>query len=236
MSAHAPATILTTFLTGIAPGSCLSAWFVAPRMRRPRRWFCALEILAGIAVLGCIPLLASLANVDAELGPHYRRNGEWHSVLLQFADAFVVLFLPSVLMGAVFPIVTTACLQDHRAVAPCVAQVYGTNAIGCIVGVLLTCFVLLPASGTLYGLLVLMAIHLTLGVVLIATDGREPSGVRVATAVAGRCPVPRSLQSSAMHAVSIYRPGPPHPRRGERDLSSRSHAVSSPGRNSLWAS
>ncbi|HYW79542.1 MAG TPA: fused MFS/spermidine synthase [Thermoguttaceae bacterium] len=182
-STYSFVTMLTVFLTGIALGSFLSARFVVPRLRRPVLWFGLVEVLVGMSVLASDPLLAHLERIDFRLASHFVWGGQWHWVLTRFADAFVVLLLPTLLMGAAFPIVTTACLRDRTAVGRHVGHVYAANAIGCVAGSFAAGFVLLPLLGTHRSMLTVVVVNLGVGVVLVWRAGGRSVWTRSAIAV-----------------------------------------------------
>ncbi|MEE8450367.1 MAG: fused MFS/spermidine synthase [Thermoguttaceae bacterium] len=182
-STYSFVTMLTVFLTGIALGSFLSARFLVPRLRRPVLWFGLIEVLVGISVLVSIPILAHLERIDFRLASHFLWSGEWHWVLTRFADAFVVLLLPTLLMGAAFPIVTTACLRGRTTVGRHIGQVYAANAIGCVAGSFSAGFILLPLLGTHRSILTVVAVNLAVGVVLVWRAGGRSVWTRSALAV-----------------------------------------------------
>ena len=164
-------TMLTSFLAGLAIGSFVSSRFLVPRLRRPMLWFGAIEVLIALSALASVALLARLERIDAWLSPYFIWGGLWRIVLVRFADVFVVLFVPTLLMGAAFPIVTTCCLRGGGAVGQRVGQLYAANTIGCVLGSAAAGFLLLPALGTHVSLLVVVAINLAVGVALVWGGG-----------------------------------------------------------------
>ncbi|MBM3881038.1 MAG: hypothetical protein FJ387_15175 [Verrucomicrobia bacterium] len=180
---YAFATMLTAFLTGIALGSLIAARWLVPRLRRPLLWFGVLEILVGLAALASAPLLAHLGVVDAKIASQVRWGGLGQLVVTYLADNFVVLLLPTVLMGAVFPVVTAGVLRGEIAVGRRVGQVYAANTLGCVVGSWLAGFVLIPLWGTQYSLLLVVGLNLLIGVVLVGQAVTARLGRRLALTV-----------------------------------------------------
>lgn len=166
-SVYAFATMLTAFLLGIAIGSCLSARFLVPRLRRPLLSFGVVEVLVGLSVLVSVALLARLERIDYWLSMQISFSGHWAVVLARFVDALAVLLVPALLMGAAFPIVAALCLAGNVPVGRRVGQIYAANTIGCVLGSFAAGFVLLPALGTYLSLLLVVALNSTVGVILV---------------------------------------------------------------------
>lgn len=166
-SVYAFASMLTTFLLGIAAGSFLSARFLVPRLRRPLPWFGLIEVLVGLSILLSVPLLGYAERIDYRLLRGLPWSGTVNATLRHFGDALAVLFLPTLLMGAAFPVVTTACLRGKVPLGRRVGQVYTANTIGCVLGSFSAGFLLLPLLGAHRSLLVVVALNLAVGVALV---------------------------------------------------------------------
>ncbi len=182
-SAYAFASMLTAFLVGIALGSFLSAHFLVPRIRQPLLWFGLLAMLTGLAALGSVPLLAHLNSIDARLFQSLSWGGLKQLILTYMTDTLVVLLLPTMLMGAIFPVVTSFCLRGEEAFGRRLGQVYAANTVGCVLGSLGAGFGLLPWLGTHHGLLVVVALNLLAGVVLVWRGAKPVWRIRCGVAV-----------------------------------------------------
>lgn len=180
---YAFASMLTTFLTGIALGSFMSARFLVPRIRRPVVWFGAMEVLIGLSTLVSVPVLADLERLDARIAPHLAFGGVWQFVLTSFADAFLVMLPSTLLMGAVFPVVTAGCLRGEEALGRRLGHVYAANTVGCVLGSLLAGFVMLPLVGTHHSILAVVALNLAVGVALVWHGAARSAVLRYGLAV-----------------------------------------------------
>jgi len=179
---HAFATMLTVFLAGLAIGSFLSARFLAPRLRRPILWFGAIEILVGLSALASIAALGRLWAIDLQLMDYVARVRAGF-VLLRFLDAGVVLFVPTLLMGAALPIVAVACIRGEAPVGRRTGLLYALNTVGCVLGSFAGGFILLPALGAHRSMLVLAALSFAVGGALVwQALLRRPRLVRFAVA------------------------------------------------------
>lgn len=118
--------ILAIFLFGIALGSRIFEKWVYPVS------FTLLGgCLAAVGPLAIVPVL--LANV---LGPH------------AFDRIVVVLVFPTVLLGFTFPLTVKLFVAEAGRAAGGLAFLYFSNTAGCVLGTVVSGFVLVPAIGT----------------------------------------------------------------------------------------
>ena len=112
--------------------------------------------------------------------------GSWADALVViFGQVAVVLFLPALLLGAVFPLALAMVSPRDGSAAGHVGRLYAVNAVGSVAGTLVGTFVLVAALGT-RGALVLLA-WLPLPVALWALRVSRPS---LKTQWAALCVVP----------------------------------------------
>src|SRR5918993_4447 len=62
ITVHAATTVLASFMSGLALGS-IAAGRLAPRLRRPLRWFAAAELLIAVAALATHPALGQVTEL-----------------------------------------------------------------------------------------------------------------------------------------------------------------------------
>jgi spermidine synthase len=155
---YAFATILATFLGGIAAGS----YIIAPLMRRRRDW---VSILAAVEIaIGILPLL-SLAALAATYQAGWRTSAT--------VQASIVTILPStLLMGIAFPIGLrlwageTPTGRDHHSAR--VGRFYALNVCGGILGAIVGGFLMLPVLGSRGSLILLASLSVMAGLLLAA--------------------------------------------------------------------
>lgn len=165
---YAVATVLTAFMGGLALGS----WLIgrrADRMRRPLFVFGLLE--TGIAAASlAFPFLLKL--ITPVIGMFYATGGEGTFLLfslVRFVIAFLLLMVPTTLMGATLPVMSRAVARDLRGVGRAVGGLYALNTLGAVLGVFCTGFFLLEHLGVWRTTLVAVLIDVfvaTLAVVL----------------------------------------------------------------------
>jgi predicted membrane-bound spermidine synthase len=135
---HAVTIALAAFFAGLALGAAIVGR-LADRSPRPIRLYAILEI--GVAVLGVLSTLA-LARAGGLFVALRETAGP-----LAWALPFVLVGLPSFLMGGTLPALLRAVRPDESGVAPATGVLYGANTAGAVLGTLAAPFVLVPAFG-----------------------------------------------------------------------------------------
>ena len=168
-SVYAFACMLTCFILGIGLGSFLCSRLFLARVRNPLFSLGAVEFLVAVSVLGSIIFLSRLWHIDYVLIMKVvgGRVSFWREVAAHFLDSAVVLLIPTVLMGAVFPLAVKICAQSWRVVGKRVGQVYACNTVGCTIGSFAAGFVMVPLLGLRDSFLAVVAIQFLLAVVVI---------------------------------------------------------------------
>jgi spermidine synthase len=163
------ATMLACFLFGIALGSRLAGPLV-DREPYPLKLFGAIELGIGVCVL-LLPLASRAAPM---------LFGTWlwagtqllqddfavASVVSMFTISGVFILLPTILLGATFPVAIRICTPAVDRVGFGTGRVYAANTAGAILGSLLAGFVMVPALGARGSLVACGTIFVANGLVL----------------------------------------------------------------------
>jgi spermidine synthase len=162
--------MLSCFLFGISYGS---HWIsnLVDRRQSLVRLFGLLELGLGlcIAVLGILTYFVPLffSNLLWLLtGASGGRFG-FASTVAQFIVSAVLIVVPTVLMGATFPVAAKICTPRLTTISRGIGSVYAANTTGGILGALLGGLVLIPVVGTRMSLLVIGAIFTGSGIFLL---------------------------------------------------------------------
>ena len=166
-SVYAFTCMLTCFILGIAIGSFLCSRLPLGKIKKPLFTLGAIEFLIGLSVLLSIVLLEWLGPIDYFLLNKWPISGLWQEAALHFLDTSIILLLPTVLMGAVFPIAVEICARSSKAVGKRVGEVYACNTVGCTMGSFTAGFILIPLLGLRGSFLIVLAIQLFLAVAVI---------------------------------------------------------------------
>lgn len=145
---HGPmsvATVLATFMAGLALGGHVASR-VLPRLRRPARAYCAVEL--GIALTAPL-LLAASAPLSSFLTPLYDGQDPPGVAFAwaRLAASAAVLLLPTTLMGMTLPLLVEAAGAETGSITRRAGALYAWNAGGAAAGALLAGFVVMPSLG-----------------------------------------------------------------------------------------
>jgi len=150
-STYAFVTVLASFLVGIAAGS-FAVRNLVQRRANLRTMFGWLQFALAITTLCTVPLLRMLT---LGAGRDWIEGLDQQWLLLTFArfDAcFLVLLVPTLLMGMSFPVAVGWWAHRGDAVGRCVGQIYAANTLGNVVGALGSGFVVVPLLGVQKGI------------------------------------------------------------------------------------
>ncbi len=144
-SSYSFAIMLAAFIAGIGLGAALSTRLLLPRRRRATTLgmlylLVALTSLVSAILIG--GLFAFAATLYAQLGDHF-------ATIKAIEAGFVLtlMLIPAALMGAAFPLLTDSVARASHTISRAMGRLLCWNTIGCVVGSLLTAWLLLPLLG-----------------------------------------------------------------------------------------
>jgi len=188
-SAWALAAILSAFMAGLALGSYSAGRLVRRLKMDPLAAYGLVELAIGAWALA-FPWLLDVA-IEIQ-GRFFFRWVEDHTLygLIRFALCFVVLLVPTSLMGATFPLLAAYVARRSDAPVRWTGFLYGLNTAGAVVGTLLSGFFLIARFGLAGANHLLIAVNLALTVLvftlaLFIRRPRVPSSLRCEAAIAG---------------------------------------------------
>ncbi|HUT28322.1 MAG TPA: fused MFS/spermidine synthase [Sedimentisphaerales bacterium] len=175
--------VLVTFILGLALGSMFFGW-LADRTKRPIWLLIFTQIAAGLSVLGVSQLMGNSQLFFAKLIFHFQN----HFGLLSFSKAaalFAFMILPTLCLGATFPLVGKIYTQALSKVGRSIGFAYAVNTAGAVLGSFCAGFVLIPLLGKekSLGLVVGAQLATSLIVGVLALIWGKPQRTRKAEAV-----------------------------------------------------
>lgn len=179
----AVAAVLSAYMGGLALGSAIAAKYV-DHIRRPVLFYGLLE--AGIAISALlVPWLLQLTQglyiaVFGGQPEPVDSSGPGQS-FFYLGMAFIVLMIPTSLMGATLPLLTKYVVRSDEQVGPRVGLLYATNTLGAVGGTVVAGFLLLPMLGLKGTVYVGVAVNL-LVFIIAALIARAVSNVRTESA------------------------------------------------------
>ncbi|HTX52692.1 MAG TPA: fused MFS/spermidine synthase [Candidatus Baltobacteraceae bacterium] len=162
--------MLTTFLVGLGVGSLVYArWW---GMREVGvAGFGLLQLAISLTALATIPLFERLPFLFLRLRLGF--GDSFHQFLaIQVVVAALVMLVPTLLLGATFPMVTRIYTQSLYGIGGSVGTAYASNTVGAIVGAFLGGFVSLPVLGIQRSIGAAVMATAGAGLLLVALDTR----------------------------------------------------------------
>jgi spermidine synthase len=189
VTVYAASTVLAAFMTGLALGSVL-AGRVLSRVERPLVAFGAAEILVGLSAVASPLALDSASTLYAAL--HDRAPDSLGLLTLaRFVCSFLVLLVPTALMGLTLPLLSASTLVRGSTFGSRVSALYAINTAGALVGAVVTGFYLIGSIGMQRTFLLAGSINVAVGALAwalsktvdeargaVAIPGGEPASVR----------------------------------------------------------
>jgi len=168
--------MLTVFLAGLAAGGALGTWWVRRRQVTLVE-FGALQMGIGLLAIVALFVFARLPALTIE-GVFGGYTIPWE-ILYEMLLAFITLFPPTLLIGMLFPVVSSLYTRERtEEVGARIGTVNALNTLGSILGSLVPGFLLVPLLGLRNTSLVLSAMNLALGAGAMWLAGRTRPRVR----------------------------------------------------------
>jgi spermidine synthase len=151
--------LLSIYLLGIGLGSLIYRMF-AVKIKHPIKVLGLLEVLLALSIPATFVISAYMYTTGSPSPVDFR------------VMAFVVMFVPTVLMGIAFPLLCSLYGRSLRTLGRNIGKLYAINTAGTVAGSLLPVFVLIPTLGIQRSFLFVSLICGVIGIFLL-TYGRE---------------------------------------------------------------
>ena len=158
---YAFATMLAAFLFGIALGSIVLARWV-DRIKQPIAIFGIIQLGIGLFALILMPAFEELYGLSRAFQSTFGGSRFW-----TFFSCFLVMCLPTFLMGASFPLVTKIYTGSARQLGKSIGNIYAVNTVGSILGAFCAGFILIPLLGIRPSIVLTVAFNSGIGCLLI---------------------------------------------------------------------
>lgn len=175
-SVYAVGTVLTCFMAGLAIGSFVFGER-ADKSHNPIRLLAYVEIGLGISAILLIPLLAYLTH-PYEIIHELFEGGPFMNVAL-FTLSFIVLIIPTSLIGGTFPIMNRIYAHQTKTIGKDVGIIYSIDTIFAAIGALSAGFILLPAIGISKTIIFAAIINIVAGAYLYTRYPEIKSGKQI---------------------------------------------------------
>lgn len=166
--------VLVTFILGLGLGSIIFGW-LADKVKQPIWLLITTQVASALLVLVVSQLLGNSQFFFAKLIFNFQN----HFTLLNFTKAAVLFFfmvLPTLCLGATFPLVGKIYTQSASMVGSSLGFAYMVNTVGAVLGSFCAGFLLIPLVGKEKGLSLVIGLQLLIPLVvalIILVKNRE---------------------------------------------------------------
>jgi spermidine synthase len=178
-SVYSFSAILTTFLIALALGAALS--HILCRLKLTPVWMLSILLSLSGTLVALSPLLfyqltGGLRYVAADAG--------WdHYVWSIFGNAGLVILLPGVMVGSVFPFLLRMAEQTGPSVGRIIGRLASINVIGAIIGSLAAGFLLISLAGLWGSIRLVAVIYFLLAIRVVSGRSGKSLVLRIVPAV-----------------------------------------------------
>jgi spermidine synthase len=169
---HAASTVLAAYMGGLALGSLLLGRR-GDRFVRPLVAYGVLELAIGLYALAVPLLVGGLTGLYSSIFQAFGQR-PLPVTIVRFVLSFIVLLVPTTLMGATLPILSKLAGREFAGLGRGVGALYALNTFGAVVGSFLTGFILLEAVGVSNSVYIAAAGGMVVGLVALGAGGRLP--------------------------------------------------------------
>ncbi len=203
-TSYAVSTVLCAFMAGLGLGSWYFGKKIDDHPRKSLLLYGALEI--GIA-LSALALPYALGATDAIHTLLYKHlvGSNAALALVRFALAFVILIIPTTLMGGTLPVVVRFFVRRLEKLGSGVGTLYFANTFGAVVGCFLTGFYLIGILGVSRTMTWNICANLSIGLIALALYSflDRVSSAELTTVAADSPEV--DIKSSGMEEKKLHR-------------------------------
>lgn len=141
---YALSTVLATYMAGLALGALAGGKIGRHRDKTflfgiTQIALCVSSIILNICIDDLSPLFALLY--------YYFKGMPVLFLTLQFFTVFILLLIPTFLMGMTFPLAIGSCVTSIDNISEDTGKLYAINTVGCVLGAVLSGFVTIPLMG-----------------------------------------------------------------------------------------
>ncbi len=175
--------VLVSFIAGLAIGSAVFGW-LADRSARPFFLLILTQVVAALSALAFSQIIGNSQLFFAKLIFTLRDNfGALSSIKALILFGFMLL--PTICLGAAFPLVAKICTPNLLRVGRSIGVIYAINTVGAVLGSFTAGFVLIPVLGKERSISLVVAAQLLAPLVITAVVLLRSQAPRLAHVVVG---------------------------------------------------
>jgi spermidine synthase len=175
-TSFAVATVLASYMAGLALGSYLLGKRI-DRGGNPVRVYGFLELGIGVFALVFPFVILGLNLIYGAISPAFQER--YHLLtLVRFALSFLVLLIPTTLMGGTLPVLSKYVAGDLSNLARRIGALYAVNTFGAVAGAFGTGYLLLPNLGINHTTWLCVGLNVAIfGAAMVISRGPAPESL-----------------------------------------------------------
>ncbi|MHC4790404.1 MAG: fused MFS/spermidine synthase [Planctomycetota bacterium] len=158
-------TVIISFIFGLSLGSFIVAKFIDYK-KNLLALFGFVEIAIGVLAILLLPVFALLPRVLLRMHPSGAPSW-WSSTARECFIFFLVMLVPTTLMGSTFPIVSKIYTTSLKKLGKRIGNIGCLDTVGSIFGSFVAGFIFIPFAGVVKAVILTAVINLVLGTLLI---------------------------------------------------------------------
>ncbi len=170
-SIYAFTIILTAFLAGISIGSLIYTRLFENK-GNPLLLFSILESVIGLYALSSIFFYRYLPFMFHYLYNYFSETF-WIFLVFQFMLSLLIMIVPTLAMGAVFPIVSKIYTKDSARVGSSIGSLYFANTLGSIGGSFIAGFLMIPVIGIQRSIIAVSFLNIAIAIALLMLTDKD---------------------------------------------------------------
>jgi spermidine synthase len=201
-STYALSTMLAAFMLGLALGGLVGGLLV-PRLKRHLHVFAICELAIGLSALATIPLIEAAAPLF--LWVYFAFHASFQAfAVAQFGVVFLVILVPTTLMGLTFPLVIRHFADGRSDTARRAGFLYAFNTFGAVIGSTAAGFFLIPRLGAGDATLMAALLNIVGGLVILLLLEKDRRRLALVPIVLIAAAVLRLVDAPFVPFVSTY--------------------------------
>jgi spermidine synthase len=168
-SIHSFSIVLASFLTGLGIGSAAASRYIdkikhLENIKNKILTFAFIELLIGVIGMAIVVLFPALEKLFLQI--YFSTEHYYTFNFLLLLVCFLIVLIPTMLMGATLPILSSICASDKK-IGSDVGRLYSVNSFGAIFGSFTAGFIAIPLLGLTYSSLAAGMIYIIIALVFI---------------------------------------------------------------------
>jgi spermidine synthase len=202
VTVYAASTVLAGFMAGLGLGSFVGGR-LAIYLSRPLAAFGIAEILVGVTAFLTPLVLQWLTRLWVSMHDSLPDSTAAITVI-RFVVAFLVLIVPTSLMGATLPLIVKSAVAREDRIGGKIGVLYAINTTGAIAGALAAGFYFISELGVARSFQIAAITNIAIGVIaVIASRLLTTPGTLAPSTIALGTPAPTHLRTLALHAPLV---------------------------------